>query len=540
MMQAVVITALSTLVVVLTALLLAKRRSERRMADGLGALLNELTEFLRLNNLDGSVKIVTRKVTDLLEGPLGCEKVVYLGCQECSLYVAYASGVPGLGESDYVQVPCAPELLAKVRGQVTPESIDTLLPLLPPELLERTRAWGCDLWFPVSWREELYGIYLITGGEKTRSLLSTTFISVLAQSLAVARMAADDRATMDRLRQRLEELDTPVTEPSSSSRPTPLGVLKLVRHHDPETLVGKMIDEVQRDLRLERFAFLYESKQENRPLSMYKSGISTPMPPPQREVFRNLVAEMNGHTMKTIADLHRSDGPTSALADELQGAGLAYMISMPLSSTRSAVLAWDDGRAPEMVLERLRQHGQALVELMENAESFERVEELSYTDNLTGLANRRYFVKRLQEEIDRAERYRRSLGLIILDLDQLKGINDYYGHQAGDAVIRRMGEILGNSIRSIDVTARYGGDEFCVIMPESDASTCARFMERLKEKIAESSFVISQLGQDFHCTISQGGAVFPDHGKDSEQLIFAADMALLRAKEGGRNRFMLY
>jgi diguanylate cyclase (GGDEF)-like protein len=539
-MQAVVITALSTLVVVLTALLLAKRRAEKRADAVLRTTLNELTEFLRLNNLDGSVKFAARKVTDLLEGPLACQKVVFLGCQECALYVAYTYGVTGQSGSEQMQILCTPELLAKVRGQAAPESIDTLVALLPPGLAERIRAWGCNVWFPVSWREELYGIYLIAGVRQPQSPLTTVLISILAQSLAAAHSAADDQTELDEVRQRLEDLEAPIKEKSGSTRPAPLGVLKLVRHHNSETLVGKIIDEVQRDLRLERFAFMYESRQENRPLGMYKVGISDPMPPPPREVFRNLVADMGGGGLKAVGDLRRSDSPTTALADELQRAGLKHMISMPLSSTRSAVLAWADGRAPEEVLNRLRQHGMAFVELMENAESFERVEELSYTDNLTGLANRRYFVKRLQEEIDRAERYRRALGLIILDLDQLKGINDYYGHQAGDAVIRRMGEILKSSIRSIDVTARYGGDEFCVIMPESDASTCARFMERLEEKISGSPFNISQLGQDFHCTISQGGAVYPDHGKDSEQLIFAADMALLRAKEGGRNRSMLY
>jgi diguanylate cyclase (GGDEF)-like protein len=249
---------------------------------------------------------------------------------------------------------------------------------------------------------------------------------------------------------------------------------------------------------------------------------------------------MGDSGLRTVDDLSRTGGPAADLGQTLQGAGLKYLVTLPLSSTRSALLAWDDARSPDEVLKRLRLHGMSFVELMENAENFERVEELSYTDNLTGLANRRYFVKRLQEEIGRAERYRRSLGLIILDLDQLKGINDYFGHQAGDAVIRRMGEILKSSIRSIDVTARYGGDEFCVIMPESDAVICARFMERLQQKIAESPFSLAQVAEAFECTISQGGAVYPDHGADTEQLIFAADMALLRAKESGRNKYMLY
>jgi len=184
----------------------------------------------------------------------------------------------------------------------------------------------------------------------------------------------------------------------------------------------------------------------------------------------------------------------------------------------------------------LARHRVSAADLMVNAESFEEVESLSYTDNLTGLANQRYFVRRLDEEIDRARRYSRSLGLIIFDIDELKGINDRYGHQAGDQVLRQMGVTLGNSIRSIDVVARYGGDEFCIIMPESDRATCARFMQRLQKKIESSRFRLNQIEREVTCTVSLGGAIFPDNAENAEQLIYTADMALLKAKESGRNQ----
>lgn len=103
-----------------------------------------------------------------------------------------------------------------------------------------------------------------------------------------------------------------------------------------------------------------------------------------------------------------------------------------------------------------------------------------------------------------------------------------------------MGQILRSSIRAIDIISRYGGDEFCVIMPEADAATCQRFMERLQAKISSSKFSISNPPKELSCTISQGAAVFPEHAGDERGLTHVADMALLEAKESGRNTFLLY
>ena len=188
-------------------------------------------------------------------------------------------------------------------------------------------------------------------------------------------------------------------------------------------------------------------------------------------------------------------------------------------------------------LQALKPH---VVRLVDNAESYKSMEEMSYTDNLTGLANQRYFSKRLDEEISRAKRYNRKLALIFFDLDDLKTTNDRYGHLAGDAVLRQVGQILRKNVRTIDVVARYGGDEFCIIMPEADATTCVKFMDRLKAEVSNWEFAVEDLANQVSCTISQGCALFPEHADNSKQLFHAADTALMKAKESGRNTSLLY
>ena len=177
---------------------------------------------------------------------------------------------------------------------------------------------------------------------------------------------------------------------------------------------------------------------------------------------------------------------------------------------------------------------------LKNIKEFKIVEELSYTDSMTGLYNYRYFYKRLTEEVFRAKRFARKLSLVIFDIDDFKVYNDTFGHQAGDAVLRQLGKFLLTVVRSIDVVSRYGGEEFCVIMPEADAKECVRFMERLRKSIKEYPFKDEYLGHEHHITVSLGGAVYPRDAVDLDRLIYCADMALLRAKNEGRDRLIMF
>jgi diguanylate cyclase (GGDEF)-like protein len=174
-----------------------------------------------------------------------------------------------------------------------------------------------------------------------------------------------------------------------------------------------------------------------------------------------------------------------------------------------------------------------------NIKHYRTIEELSYTDSMTGLYNYRYFYKRLTEEVFRAKRFSRKLALVIFDIDDFKIYNDTYGHQAGDCVLKQLGELLSLTVRSIDIVSRYGGEEFCVIMPESDQEECFKFMERLRKAIMNHSFKDENLRHEHNITVSLGGAIYPHDARTVDRIIYCADMALLTAKSLGRNKSVM-
>jgi len=177
---------------------------------------------------------------------------------------------------------------------------------------------------------------------------------------------------------------------------------------------------------------------------------------------------------------------------------------------------------------------------LDNIYQYSTIEKLSYTDSMTGIYNYRYFYKRLSEEILRAKRYDRELALVILDIDNFKSFNDNYGHQAGDLILKQLSDLITRTIRSIDVVSRYGGEEFCIIMPDTGVGNCTVFIERLRSQIAESRFESYLFPKGSNISISVGGAVYPHDASTTDRLIYCADMALLKAKSLGRNRAIMY
>jgi diguanylate cyclase (GGDEF)-like protein len=165
---------------------------------------------------------------------------------------------------------------------------------------------------------------------------------------------------------------------------------------------------------------------------------------------------------------------------------------------------------------------------------FRRVASQAATDSLTGLANRWTFDEELALEWRRAERVGDPLALILLDLDNFKSVNDTHGHQAGDEVLRRVGQVLAGSVRHVDLAARYGGEEFGVIGPETDLDGAVELAERLRVAL-EAEQVELQDGTRLSVTASFGAAVKGDL-PGGENLVAAADEALYEAKRAGKNR----
>ncbi len=159
--------------------------------------------------------------------------------------------------------------------------------------------------------------------------------------------------------------------------------------------------------------------------------------------------------------------------------------------------------------------------------------EQSVRDHLTGLFNRRYMEETLKRELLRATRKKLSLGIIMLDMDDLKRCNDTWGHAAGDAVLHELGNLLLGHFRGEDIPCRYGGDEFIVILPDASLAATRERAEFICEYARQFQFKFERQTLD-GITLSLGVAVFPKHGSTSEAVLRSADDALYRAKHAGR------
>ncbi len=162
--------------------------------------------------------------------------------------------------------------------------------------------------------------------------------------------------------------------------------------------------------------------------------------------------------------------------------------------------------------------------------------EMAITDQLTGLHNRRYMARHLDTLISNAQKNARPLAFLIMDIDYFKSVNDSHGHDIGDEVLREFASRISANVRGIDLACRYGGEEFVVVMPDTDMAFAYSIAERLRKSVESTPFSISRAPHKLNITISIGIAGSEKHDNSAEALLHRADQALYRAKREGRNR----
>lgn len=202
------------------------------------------------------------------------------------------------------------------------------------------------------------------------------------------------------------------------------------------------------------------------------------------------------------------------------------------------------------ILDEIQQNIQSIIENFDVPEDnklevirkinfmYTKTKELSITDALTGLYNRRYFEQCADREFLRAARYKSDLTFAILDIDFFKRINDTYGHLCGDKILKEVAFLLNESFRKTDIVFRYGGEEFVVILTETNAQAARIPLERLRLKIEQNIFKFKT--QDLKVTVSLGYSSDVEDAEDAPELLSFADAALYRAKEQGRNQIRNY
>jgi two-component system cell cycle response regulator len=238
-----------------------------------------------------------------------------------------------------------------------------------------------------------------------------------------------------------------------------------------------------------------------------------------------MMPRMNGYE---LAERIRANPVTKFIPVIMQTAGGRRAEDLRRASEVGALGYITDPTDLDLLLARTRT-------LLEFKAYLDVCEEAAFSDHLTGLANRRRFERQLEREVGRTERFGHPFTLLIIDIDNFKGLNDSFGHNAGDDAIRRLAKTLQAGTRGIDLAARIGGDEFAILLVETNQKFGLEVAERLRLAIA--ALEIPKAGQ---ITASFGVAECPAGAQTAEEVLKAADTALYEAKRGGRDRVVAF
>src|SRR6266568_3920182 len=237
------------------------------------------------------------------------------------------------------------------------------------------------------------------------------------------------------------------------------------------------------------------------------------------------VIEHNVHSLPDYVGLYAETGSRMCIPLVSFGQTLGVLL---LDSAETGAFQSGDTQSLESVAD-------ICATAIQNAHYVERVKQLAYLDGLTGIFNRRFFELRISEEIERARRFDTGMAVIMVDIDNFKRLNDEFGHLLGDEVLRQVSSIFHQQLRKFDVVCRYGGEEFAILLSQTNPQHALAVAEKLRRSVEIWQFP----GVPRPVTISAGTAVYPDHGSTRDELVKAADAGMYAAKQAGRNQACL-
>lgn len=315
---------------------------------------------------------------------------------------------------------------------------------------------------------------------------------------------------------------------------------RLVAHLHPDRLLQDLGEELRRLLFFDRLSLWNYARQE---AHLQNAGV---YPQQERAAFPAYL-QVDGvlgkalDCRKPLVITHDLRARLHEIAEHFEGSVLIIPLAVHEYPWGLLVLERQAQREPfvRADCEAMQVVVDHLAMLLENIRLYRETADLAVRDGLTGLLNHRRLHERLQEELSRSLRYHHPLTLLMIDVDYFKRYNDTYGHQQGDELLRMLAEILRQNIRQSDIVGRYGGEEFVVILPETDKESAVVLAQRLCEVVAHTPFPGYPGGSPVRCTVSIGVASYPEDALTASDLIAAADTALYRAKRFGKNRVVI-
>lgn len=528
-------------------LLVIRQRQLKRAVPlpDLPSVLRDLEASLRAGRTEGKIQTVACQLSDILANYLKADRILFFRRQRRFMELNFVYGLKNLRRTKY-RIRTSAGLEKELTSPVIIRPPDELREYWGEELNAFIDEERFNVIFPIHWLGNLFGVYFIRTPLAVDHPIIQSFLLFLNQNLSAvyqikrlesARQVLEQQVENDRKRlERLEGEAGRVREGDDE----PGHLIEMFTHRRVEDLVANLFDKVKAGLQADKLVFISPRAETEGDGVRFAFGMGADELSLDGPEFERIFGRLGRQQIYEIGHLNELPGG-DGLRVRLEKARIRNMAPFSLGESEPGLLFWSGKRNAERderrILSRLEKVAQRA---MTNAREFQRVEAMSYTDGLTRVYNHRYFVKRLHEEILRAQRYHRALGLLLFDIDDFKVYNDRFGHQVGDALLRRIGLTVIRTLRAIDIVSRYGGDEFCVIMPEADRATCHVSMERIRDTIAAVSLADLADGFDGRITISAGSAVFPDDADGDERLIYCADMALLQSKALGRNRCTLF